>query len=98
MYYNSQQHATLCSFNKNSQQPVIFDSFQKVLYCLLHRTLILLWLYPVIGLKAKERLANQEQWMSGQVSIIVATISFGMGVDKADVRYGVLLIENSVLK
>jgi len=46
-----------------------------------------------IGLKAKERLANQEQWMGGQVPIIVATISFGMGVDKADVRYGVLLIE-----
>ena len=41
------------------------------------------------GLKAKERLSTQEEWMSGHVPVIVATISFGMGVDKANVRYGV---------
>ena len=41
------------------------------------------------GLKSKERLSTQEEWMSGHVPVIVATISFGMGVDKADVRYGV---------
>ena len=28
----------------------------------------------------------QHQWMCGQVSVIVATVSFGMGVDKANVR------------
>ena len=41
------------------------------------------------GLKSKERLSTQEEWMSGHVPVIVATISFGMGVDKADVRYSV---------
>ena len=39
------------------------------------------------GLKSKERLLTQEEWMSGHVPVIVATISFGMGVDKANVRY-----------
>ena len=29
----------------------------------------------------------QERWMLGKLSVIVATISFGMGVDKPDVRY-----------
>ena len=39
------------------------------------------------GLKAEERTTNQQDWMSGKVPVIVATISFGMGVDKANVRY-----------
>ena len=41
----------------------------------------------VLGLKADERTAIQRQWMCGEVPVIVATISFGMGVDKANVRY-----------
>lgn len=39
------------------------------------------------GLKPAERTAAQEQWMSGEVPVICATISFGMGVDKATVRF-----------
>lgn len=38
------------------------------------------------GLKAAERTQAQNQWTHGRVQVIVATISFGMGVDKADVR------------
>ena len=38
------------------------------------------------GLGNDERTAVQHQWMDGQVPVIVATISFGMGVDKANVR------------
>nr|XP_039255285.1 ATP-dependent DNA helicase Q5-like [Styela clava] len=39
------------------------------------------------GLKDKDRTQVQEDWMNGKISIIVATISFGMGVDKANVRF-----------
>ena len=39
-----------------------------------------------LGLKAAERTLVQNEWMEGKVPVIVATISFGMGVDKANVR------------
>ncbi|XP_041634316.1 ATP-dependent DNA helicase Q5 [Cheilinus undulatus] len=39
------------------------------------------------GLKAGERTEVQNEWMQGKVLVIVATISFGMGVDKANVRF-----------
>ena len=38
------------------------------------------------GLKGSQRSDIQTDWMEGRVPIIVATISFGMGVDKANVR------------
>lgn len=39
------------------------------------------------GLKASEREEIQQQFMSGQAEVMVATNAFGMGVDKADVRF-----------
>lgn len=39
------------------------------------------------GLQGEERSEIQRQWMEGQVTVIVATVSFGMGVDKATVRF-----------
>ncbi|KAK3519837.1 hypothetical protein QTP70_006673 [Hemibagrus guttatus] len=39
------------------------------------------------GLKAGDRTDSQADWMEGKVPVIVATISFGMGVDKANVRF-----------
>lgn len=39
------------------------------------------------GLKVSERTLVQKEWMEDKVPVIVATISFGMGVDKANVRY-----------
>jgi len=39
------------------------------------------------GIKADERVARQDWFMSSDDSIIVATIAFGMGIDKSDIRY-----------
>ncbi|KAM3921183.1 ATP-dependent DNA helicase Q5 [Leptodactylus fuscus] len=39
------------------------------------------------GLKAADRVSVQNEWMEEVVPVIVATISFGMGVDKANVRF-----------
>src|SRR5690606_28157332 len=38
------------------------------------------------GLKTGERDRVQEAFMAGEVNIVVATIAFGMGIDKADIR------------
>ena len=38
------------------------------------------------GLKDEERHQVQEAFMAGEVDIVVATIAFGMGIDKADIR------------
>lgn len=39
------------------------------------------------GLSASERIRVQEEWMAGTYPIMTATVSFGMGVDKANVRF-----------
>jgi ATP-dependent DNA helicase RecQ len=39
------------------------------------------------GLKMAEREAAQERFMESDLDVIVATTAFGMGVDKADVRF-----------
>eukprot|EP00729_Bicosta_minor_P010595 gene10595-7274_t len=39
------------------------------------------------GLKKDERLKLLEDWAAGRVPVVVATIAFGMGIDKADVRF-----------
>uniref|UniRef100_A0A673Z7N1 ATP-dependent DNA helicase n=1 Tax=Salmo trutta TaxID=8032 RepID=A0A673Z7N1_SALTR len=39
------------------------------------------------GLKTGDRTEAQTDWMQGKVLVIVATISFGMGVDKSNVRF-----------
>ena len=39
------------------------------------------------GMDKKQRTAAQNAWLSGRASVIVATNAFGMGIDKADVRY-----------
>ncbi len=39
------------------------------------------------GLDAKTRADNQDKFLTEEVDVIVATIAFGMGIDKPDVRF-----------
>ncbi|KAI1499906.1 P-loop containing nucleoside triphosphate hydrolase protein [Biscogniauxia marginata] len=38
------------------------------------------------GLKTEEKTEIQDKFMAGEIRIVVATIAFGMGIDKADIR------------
>ncbi len=38
-------------------------------------------------LKKSEREANQDRFMSGELRVMVATNAFGLGIDKADIRF-----------
>ncbi|MCA9239209.1 MAG: RecQ family ATP-dependent DNA helicase, partial [Planctomycetales bacterium] len=39
------------------------------------------------GLSDEERRRNQEDFINDRIDVIVATVAFGMGIDKPDVRY-----------
>jgi ATP-dependent DNA helicase RecQ len=39
------------------------------------------------GMSPEDRVAVQDWWSSSDRNVVVATIAFGMGIDKADVRY-----------
>ncbi|THY42825.1 ATP-dependent DNA helicase [Aureobasidium pullulans] len=42
--------------------------------------------YYHAGLKVEEKMAVQDSFMASEIRIVVATIAFGMGVDKSDIR------------
>ncbi|WP_019616048.1 RecQ family ATP-dependent DNA helicase [Psychromonas ossibalaenae] len=39
------------------------------------------------GMSSEQRVSIQQRFMSGQLPLIVATIAFGMGIDKSDIRF-----------
>lgn len=39
------------------------------------------------GLEAKMRAANQDLFLNEEVDVVIATIAFGMGIDKPNIRY-----------
>ena len=39
------------------------------------------------GMKDQARAEIQKAWQAGLVQVLVATVAFGMGVDKGDVRF-----------
>lgn len=47
------------------------------------------------GLAARQRTSVQEKWHKGEVKVICATIAFGMGIDKPDVRF---VVHNTLSK
>ncbi|CAN6467834.1 unnamed protein product [Victoria cruziana] len=51
--------------------------------------------YYHAGLAARERIDVQRKWHSGNVHVVCATIAFGMGIDKPDVRF---VIHNTISK
>ncbi|KFK37983.1 hypothetical protein AALP_AA3G055000 [Arabis alpina] len=51
--------------------------------------------YYHAGVPAKQRVDVQRKWQTGEVRIVCATIAFGMGIDKADVRF---VIHNTLSK
>ncbi|THW27596.1 ATP-dependent DNA helicase [Aureobasidium pullulans] len=42
--------------------------------------------YYHAGMKVEEKMAVQDSFMASEIRIVVATIAFGMGVDKSDIR------------
>nr|XP_011466151.1 PREDICTED: ATP-dependent DNA helicase Q-like 1 [Fragaria vesca subsp. vesca] len=47
------------------------------------------------GIAARQRVSVQKKWYTGEIQIVCATIAFGMGIDKPDVRF---VIHNSLSK
>ncbi|KZV36543.1 Bloom syndrome protein-like protein [Dorcoceras hygrometricum] len=51
--------------------------------------------YYHAGLAARQRVTVQKKWHSGESHVVCATIAFGMGIDKPDVRF---VIHNTMSK
>ncbi|KRM23788.1 RecQ family ATP-dependent DNA helicase [Latilactobacillus graminis] len=74
-----------------SQGPgiIYFSSRQKTveIATLLQETTTLKVAYYHAALSTKERFTIQQQFMQGHLDVICATNAFGMGINKADIRY-----------
>ncbi|KAL8527900.1 hypothetical protein ACS0TY_005639 [Phlomoides rotata] len=88
---------------------LLIDRFQNlcgIVYCLsknecvevskfLNEKMKIKTVYYHAGLAARQRVAVQQKWHSGEVHVVCATIAFGMGIDKPDVRF---VIHNTISK
>lgn len=50
------------------------------------------------GLTTEERNVVQEQFMLGNIRVVVATIAFGMGIDKANIRFIIHMLPSKSLE
>ncbi|VFQ63726.1 unnamed protein product [Cuscuta campestris] len=51
--------------------------------------------YYHAGLSARQRATAQRNWHAGEIDVVCATIAFGMGIDKPDVRF---VVHNTMSK
>nr|GMC85245.1 ATP-dependent DNA helicase Q-like 1 [Ipomoea batatas] len=51
--------------------------------------------YYHAGMSARQRVTAQRRWHSGEIDVVCATIAFGMGIDKPDVRF---VVHNTMSK
>ncbi|XP_030544884.1 ATP-dependent DNA helicase Q-like 1 [Rhodamnia argentea] len=83
-----------------------FANFCGILYCLSKSECVdvakylndkcgIKTVYYHAGLAARQRIAVQKKWHTGEVQVVCATIAFGMGIDKPDVRF---VIHNTMSK
>jgi ATP-dependent DNA helicase RecQ len=89
----SKRKALLASFQKTAQGVIEAPS---IVYVTLQQTAHLVADFLLsqgikaepyhAGLKTEDREAIQARFMSGQTPCVVATIAFGMGIDKSDIR------------
>ena len=88
---DQQRYSTLLENLRDSPPgpTIIYVTLQKTAKVIAER--LVLDGFPVrayhAGMKDDHRSAVQDWFMSSERSIVVATIAFGMGIDKADIRY-----------
>ncbi|XP_031403796.1 ATP-dependent DNA helicase Q-like 1 isoform X2 [Punica granatum] len=83
-----------------------FENLSGIIYCLsknesvevskfLNEKCTIKTEYYHAGLGSRERMAVQKKWHTGEVQVVCATIAFGMGIDKPNVRF---VIHNTLSK
>ncbi len=101
-FYRSNLHLRICSVaeeqknrelltlvvDKPNDPTIVYVTLQKtaeeVAHFLVHRGINAVAYHA--GMKSEEREQIQNEFMTGKTACIVATIAFGMGIDKSDIR------------